>query len=73
MRDFCTREAHKRMHAFLSQYVVTQDDEEIPMDCLFYKDAINLLLTGGVFQSKEELKKECLEEQLFIIPDFLFE
>lgn len=62
---------YKRLAAYLSQYVATEDGGELPPNPVYLRDAIHLLTYCGPF-TKEQLRSEALEMYDVIIPEDYF-
>ena len=66
----------ERLHAFFSSYVDPTCKDSYDDDLLFsfetMRDAVELLLSEGVFSSKEDMREECLRDFKAIIPESLF-
>ena len=69
---FCTEDAEERTYQFLSQYVDGPNGAPLRKDDSTYKCAIQLLLDNKIFESKEDMRRECLRDYSFILPEFLF-
>lgn len=69
---FCTEDAEERTYQFLSKYVNGPNGEPLRKDDSTYKCAIQLLLDDKIFESKEDMRRECLRDYSFILPEFLF-
>ena len=67
-----TADAINRTYLFLSQYVDSADGTALNRDIPHFKSAIRLLLEQTIFESKEDMRRECLREYSFILPEFLF-
>lgn len=72
MNTLVSQDAYERIARFLSQYVEPENGGIAPLDTIYFKDAIALLLKEHIFNSVEDMKIECLHDFGIIIPDFLF-
>lgn len=66
MNDF-----RERIAAFLRQYVETTSGGLLPVDDVYIKDGIALLIENDIM-SKEEIRVEALSDYNVIIPDSYF-
>ena len=74
MNALASYDVAERIGLFLDQYVHLPDGvSPIPRNIPYFKDGFKALIENGIFESVEDIKMACLEQQMQIIPNFLFE
>jgi len=73
MSDELDKESAERIGLFIDGYVKTPDNNPVPRNIPYFKEAFRFMLKNGMFRTKKEIVLQCLRTQRQMIPDFLFD
>ena len=73
MEALTDKEFADKIGTFLDEYIQQNDGSPIPRTIPFFRESFKILISEGIFQSTDEIRKEGLKTQYAIIPNFLFE